>query len=183
MHDAAVAAWGIKGHYDYCDRSRTSAVCGAGNRAIRVGRRITRKESLVDGLIEVITEETGRGRSPPPPDRQPAARPVRRSDHDPDGEFMYYGEVGDIAIRSWRGTPDDPRRRSAVSGGSWALIGFRTNCRPSSAGVRRICIRAQHVQRAAQRCSADHRERVPGGQASYTLPRDGCTSRTGRVKM
>ncbi len=98
VHDAAIAAWGLKGHYD-------------GERPISMIRYMgelgqssdpslpsynTEGLPLVPGLIEVITKESS----------APGQRHAALAAH-----------VGEIAIRAWAGSPADPK--TDVAGVTW----------------------------------------------------------------
>jgi hypothetical protein len=85
VHDAAVAAWGAKGHYDSA-------------RPISMIRYLGEKKQLplVPGLVEVVTRESS----------APGKRHAHLRDH-----------VGEIAIRAWRGNPEDPAAQK--SGVGW----------------------------------------------------------------
>ncbi|MEM9034880.1 MAG: hypothetical protein AAGD18_09845 [Actinomycetota bacterium] len=87
LHDAAIAAWGAKAHYDYV-------------RPISMIRWLssTGDLPLVEGLSEVITEATA----------APGGRHEELADH-----------VGQIAVWSWRGQPEDTS--TTVSGVGWIL--------------------------------------------------------------
>jgi len=85
VHDAAVAAWGAKGHYDSA-------------RPISMIRHLGEEGELpiVPGLVEVVTR----------PSSAPGERHAHLRDH-----------AGEIAIRAWRGNPDDPATQH--SGVGW----------------------------------------------------------------
>ena len=98
MHDAAVAAWGAKAHYDYV--RPISMIRWMGGRG-----QSTDPDSpafdpaglpLEPGLIEVVTEASSR----------PGARHEHLADH-----------RGEVAIRSWQGVPTDPE--ADVAGVGW----------------------------------------------------------------
>ncbi|MGH3052383.1 MAG: vanadium-dependent haloperoxidase [Gaiellaceae bacterium] len=85
VHDAAVAAWGAKGHYDSA-------------RPISMIRHLGEEGELpiVPGLVEVVTRASS----------APGERHAHLRDH-----------AGEIAIRAWRGNPDDPATQH--SGVGW----------------------------------------------------------------
>lgn len=176
VHDAAVAAWGIKGHYDgarplthiryMCERGQSSDPDGPSYHPDGI--------PLVPGLIEVITEET--------------AAPGGRHHHlidsvmldqfgdpikTPDGDLMLYGEVGDIAIRSWLGEPDDPDTELGgvgwILGIDWKTYQLSTFVTPPFAGY--ISGHSTYSRASAEVLSLiTGSEYFPGGLASHTLP-------------
>jgi len=176
VHDAAIAAWGIKGYYDsarpitqiryMCERGQSSDPDGPSYHPEGI--------PLVEGLIEVITEET--------------AAPGGRHHHlinsiivdqfgDPiltdDGEFMFYGEIGDIAIRSWLGEPEDPETQVGgvgwILGVDWNTYQLTTFVTPPFAGY--ISGHSTFSRSSAEVLSAlTGSEYFPGGMASHTLP-------------
>jgi hypothetical protein len=100
VHDAAIAAWGLKGHYDSV-------------RPISMIRWLASRGQSSDpslpsyapdgipleaGLVELVTTET--------------TAPGGRHEH-------LAGHEGEIAIRAWAGNPDDPETQ--VSGVGWIL--------------------------------------------------------------
>jgi hypothetical protein len=87
VHDAAIAAWGAKGHFDSVRPISMIRYLGG------LGQL-----PLVTGLIEVITNET--------------AAPGQR-------HAALAGHEGEVAIRAWAGSPDDPK--SQVAGVAWIL--------------------------------------------------------------
>jgi hypothetical protein len=107
MHDVAISSWGIKGRYDYirpvsairymCDQGQSTDPGGLSYHENGI--------SLKPGIIELVTEETtGSG---------------GRHEHLAGGG----GNIGKIAVRTWRG-PDyveDPA--SDVAGVGWILCG------------------------------------------------------------
>ena len=96
-HDAAVAAWGTKGHYDYTRPiSMIRYMGGLGQSSDPTGPAFHPDGlPLVPGLVEVITPET-------------TALGGRHSD--------LAGSVGQIAIHAWKGTPAD---RDDTAGVDW----------------------------------------------------------------
>jgi hypothetical protein len=100
VHDAAIAAWGLKGHYDGTRPiSMIRYMAGRGQSSDPAGPSYDPKGlPLVDGLITVVTKAN----SAP---GQPLAGLA--------------GHVGEVAIRSWRGTPHDPKTQTGGVG--WIL--------------------------------------------------------------
>ncbi|NNC93506.1 MAG: vanadium-dependent haloperoxidase [Acidimicrobiia bacterium] len=99
-HDAAVAAWGTKGHYDYVRPiSMIRYMGGLGQSSDPAGVSYDSDGlPLVTGLVEVVTEET----------TAPGARHAALA-----------GAEGQIAIRAWTGTLGDPEED--IAGVDWIL--------------------------------------------------------------
>ncbi|MDQ3938478.1 MAG: vanadium-dependent haloperoxidase [Chloroflexota bacterium] len=97
-HDAAVAAWGLKGFYDSPRPiSMIRYMGGRGQSSDPAGPAYDRQGlPLVAGLIEVVTPESS----------APGERHAHLADH-----------VGEIALRAWRGFPTDPA--TETSGVAW----------------------------------------------------------------
>ncbi len=98
VHDAAVAAWGCKGHYDYSRPISHIRYMGAKGQSSDPDGPSYDLDGLplVEGLIEVITPET--------------AAPGERHAH-------LSGYLGQIAIYAWPGPPDDPE--TEIGGVRW----------------------------------------------------------------
>jgi hypothetical protein len=97
-HDAAVAAWGVKGFYDSARPiSMIRYMGGKGQSSDPDGPAYDPEGlPLVRDLIEVITEESS----------APGERHEELAAH-----------VGEIAVRAWRGFPEDPE--TETSGVGW----------------------------------------------------------------
>jgi hypothetical protein len=100
VHDAAIAAWGLKGYYDSPRPiSMIRYMGGLGQSSDPDGPSYDPAGlPLVEDLIEVITAESS----------APGGR------HE-----SLAGHVGEIAVRAWRGFPDDPE--TETSGVGWIL--------------------------------------------------------------
>jgi len=98
MHDAAIAAWGAKGHYDYVRPiSMIRYMGGLGQSSDPDGPSYHPEGLLLDdGLVEVITAESSAD----------GERHAALADH-----------VGEIAVFSWLGEPDDIE--NALGGVGW----------------------------------------------------------------
>jgi len=98
VHDAAVAAWGVKGFYDSVRPISMIRYMGGKGQSSDSGGPSYDPDGLplVPGLVEVITSRSS----------APGERHERLAGH-----------VGEIAIRSWRGSPQDPASDS--SGVGW----------------------------------------------------------------
>ena len=102
VHDAAIAAWGLKGHYDSVRPiSMIRYMGGLGQSSDPNGPSYnTEGLPLVPGLIEVITKES-------------SARGQRHA--------ALANSVGKIAIKAWGGVPADPK--TETTGARWMLAG------------------------------------------------------------
>jgi hypothetical protein len=100
VHDAAIAAWGLKGEYDGARPiSMIRYMGGLGQSSHPAGPSYNAEGlPLVSGLIEVITKQ-----SSAPGQRHAALA----------------GHVGEIAIKAWAGNPTDPKTQ--VGGVKWIL--------------------------------------------------------------
>lgn len=100
VHDAAVAAWGLKGHYDGVRPISMVRYMGGLGQSSDPSQASydERGLPLVPGLIEVITPET----------TAPRARHAALAGHE-----------GEIAIRAWQGNPADPK--TGNGGVGWIL--------------------------------------------------------------
>jgi hypothetical protein len=100
VHDAAIAAWGLKGHYDSARPISMIRYMGGRGQSSDPGGPSYDAEGLPlePGLVEVVTAESSR----------PGERHAELADH-----------VGEVAVRAWRGFPDDPENET--SGVGWIL--------------------------------------------------------------
>jgi hypothetical protein len=100
LHDAAIAAWGLKGHYDSArPMSMIRYMAGHGQSTDPDGPSYDPEGlPLEPGLVEVITAESSAA----------GQRHQALADH-----------VGEVAVRSWRGFPENPD--TATSGVGWIL--------------------------------------------------------------
>ena len=100
VHDAAIAAWGLKGHYDSVRPISMIRYLASRGQSSDPSLPHYDREGipLVPGLIELITKET----------TAPGARHAALAGHE-----------GEIAIRAWAGNPPDPKTQ--VGGVRWIL--------------------------------------------------------------
>ena len=100
VHDAAVAAWGLKGHYDSVRPISMVRYLGSLGQSSDPGGPSFHEDGLplIPDLIEVVTPATAAS----------GGRHAALADH-----------VGEIAIRAWTGIPDDPTTQA--SGVDWIL--------------------------------------------------------------
>ena len=98
VHDAAIAAWGLKGKYDSIRPISMIRYLGGLGQSSDPKLPSYNREGLplVPGLIELITPETTR----------PGGRHASLAGHE-----------GEIAIRAWAGNPKDPK--TETSGVTW----------------------------------------------------------------
>lgn len=98
VHDAAIAAWGLKGHYDSVRPISMIRYLGSLGQSTDPDAPSYHADGLplTDGLIELITHET--------------TAPGERHAH-------LAGHEGEVAIRSWAGNPEDPETQ--VGGVTW----------------------------------------------------------------
>ncbi|HEY8632008.1 MAG TPA: hypothetical protein VIL50_02565, partial [Candidatus Limnocylindrales bacterium] len=102
VQDAAIAAWGLKGHYDSIRPiSMIRYMGGLGQSSDPKGPAYNKEGlPLVSGLIEVITKQSS----------APGGRHAALA-----------ASVGKIAIKAWGGNPADPK--TDTSGAKWMLAG------------------------------------------------------------
>jgi hypothetical protein len=89
VHDAAIAAWGLKGHYDSVRPISMIRYLGGLGQSSDPDAAAYHPDGLPlePGLVEVVTTGTSR----------PGERHEHLADH-----------VGEVAVRAWLGAPDDP---------------------------------------------------------------------------
>jgi hypothetical protein len=154
VHDAAIAAWGLKGHYDSIRPISMIRYMGGLGQSTDPSGPSYNKEGLplVPGLIEVITKESSA------PGQRHAALAT---------------SVGKIAIKAWGGTPADPK--TETSGAKWMLAGdwipyqLPTFVTPSFQG---FASGHSTFSRAAAEVLTGFTgsEYFPGGISGYTIP-------------
>ena len=100
VHDAAIAAWGVKGYYDYVRPISSIRYMGMLGQSTDPGLPSyhPRGLPLAPGLIEVVTAASS----------TPGGRHAHLS-----------GSVGRVAIYSWAGEPNDPE--TEYRGSEWIL--------------------------------------------------------------
>ena len=119
LHDAAVAAWGVKGFYDSARPiSMIRYMGGKGQSSDPDGPAYDRDGlPLEPGLVEVVTRaSSARGK-----------RHEALSEH-----------VGEVAVRAWRGFPDDPAGKASgvgwIQAADWVPYQLPTFVTPAFAG-------------------------------------------------
>ena len=154
VHDAAIAAWGLKGHYDSVRPiSMIRYLGGHGQSSDPSGPSYDPQGlPLVPDLVEVITAETS----------APGGRHAALAGH-----------KGEIAIRAWLGNPADPK--TGTGGVGWILavdwIPYQvpTFVTPSFPGY--VSGHSTFSRAAAEVLTGfTGDEYFPGGSSSWTTP-------------
>jgi len=154
VHDAAVAAWGLKGYYDSIRPiSMIRYMGGLGQSTDPSGPSYNKNGlPLVPGLIEVITKESsGLGQR----------------------HAALAADVGKIAIRAWGGNPADPKTQTGgvkwILAGDWVPYQLPTFVTPSFQGY---ASGHSTFSRAAAEVLTGFTgsEYFPGGVSGYTIP-------------
>ena len=153
VHDAAIAAWGLKGHYDSVRPiSMIRYMGGLGQSSDPSGRSYNKDGlPLVPGLIEVITKETSA------PGQRHAALAT---------------SVGKVAIKAWGGIPADPKTETTgavwMLAGDWVPYQLPTFVTPSFQGY--ASGHSTFSRAAAEVMTAfTGSEYFPGGVSGYTI--------------
>ncbi|CAN5729483.1 hypothetical protein BH23CHL8_BH23CHL8_04420 [soil metagenome] len=156
VHDAAVAAWGTKGHYDSARPiSMIRYMGGLGQSSDPTGPSYHPDGlSLEDGLVEVITDET--------------TELGERHAH-------LAGHIGEIAILAWQGNPKDPEAETSGVGWiravEWVPFQLATFVTPAFAGY--VSGHSTFSRAAAEVLTAmTGSEYVPAGLGSTTVLAD-----------
>jgi len=154
VHDAAIAAWGLKGHYDTSRPISMIRYMGEKGQSSDPAQPSYDKEGLplVPGLVELITKET----------TAPGQRHAALAGHE-----------GEIAILAWSGPPADPKTQ--IGGVKWILAAdwvpyqastFVTPAFPAYASGHSTFSRAA----AEVLVGFTGSEYFPGGESGYTIP-------------
>ena len=154
VHDAAVAAWGVKGYYDSVRPiSMIRYMGGKGQSSDPDGTSYDPEGlPLVDGLIEVITADSS----------APGERHEHLADH-----------VGEISVRAWRGFPADPETDFSGVGWiravEWVPYQRSTFVTPAFPGY--VSGHSTFSRAAAELMTAITGDAYfPGGLSEFTLP-------------
>jgi hypothetical protein len=154
VHDAAIAAWGTKGFYDSARPiSMIRYLGGLGQSSDPDGPSYHPDGlPLVDDLVEVVTEASSAA----------GERHEELADH-----------VGEIAIRAWRGFPEDPETQTSGVGWiravEWVPYQRPTFVTPAFAGY--VSGHSTFSRAAAQVLTAfTGSEYFPGGLHEWTTP-------------
>jgi hypothetical protein len=153
VHDAAIAAWGLKGYYDSVRPISMIRYMGEKGQSSDPAQPSYDKEGLplVPGLVELITKAT----------TAPGQRHAALAGHE-----------GEIAILAWAGPPADPKTQ--IGGVAWILAAdwvpyqastFVTPAFPAYASGHSTFSRAA----AEVLVGFTGSEYFPGGQSGYTI--------------
>jgi hypothetical protein len=153
VHDAAIAAWGLKGYYDSVRPiSMIRYMGGLGQSSDSTGPSYNKEGlPLVPGLIEVVTRESSA------PGQRHAALAT---------------SVGKIAIKAWGGVPTDPKTQTSgavwMLAGNWVPYQLPTFVTPSFQGY--ASGHSTFSRAAAEVMTAfTGSEFFPGGMSGYTI--------------
>jgi hypothetical protein len=156
VHDAAIAAWGLKGHYDSIRPiSMIRYMGGLGQSSDPTGPSYNKEGlPLVPGLIEVITRESS------VPGQRHAALAA---------------DVGKIAILAWGGNPADPKTQTSgarwILAGNWVPYQLPTFVTPAFQGY--ASGHSTFSRSAAEVLTGfTGSEYFPGGVSGYMIPAD-----------
>jgi hypothetical protein len=153
VHDAAIAAWGLKGYYDSVRPISMIRYMGGLGQSSDPAAPSYNKEGLplVPGLIEVVTKESSA------PGQRHAALAT---------------SVGKIAIKAWGGIPKDPKTQTTgavwMLAGNWVPYQLPTFVTPSFQGY--ASGHSTFSRAAAEVMTAfTGSEFFPGGISGYTI--------------
>jgi hypothetical protein len=154
VHDAAVAAWGLKGFYDSARPISMIRYLGGNGQSSDPGAPSFHPEGLPlePGLVEVVTPES--------------SAPGERHAH-------LSGHIGEIAVMAWRGFPDDPETERAGVGWiravDWVPYQRSTFVTPGFAGY--VSGHSTFSRAAAEVLTAFTGDAYfPGGLHEWTVP-------------
>jgi hypothetical protein len=153
VHDAAIAAWGLKGRYDGIRPISMIRYMASLGQSSDTTRAAYNKEGLplVPGLIELITS-----------DQTAAGGPMA----------SLAGHEGEIAVRAWPGNPADPRTQTSpvtwILGTAWVPYQLPTFVTPSFQGY--ISGHSTFSRAAAEVMTGiTGSEYFPGGLSRWTV--------------
>ena len=154
VHDAAVAAWGAKGYYDYVRPiSMIRYMGGLGQSSDpTLGSYHPDGLPLVPGQVELITARSS----------APGGRHAKLEKH-----------RGEIAVRAWAGNPEDPEQGLGgvdwIRAVEWVPYQKATFVTPAFAGY--VSGHSAFSRAAAEVMAAmTGSEYFPGGMSSWTIP-------------
>jgi hypothetical protein len=154
VHDAAIAAWGLKGYYDSARPISMIRYMGGLGQSSDPSLPDYDKEGLPlePGLIELITADT----------TKPGARHAALKGHE-----------GEIAILAWGGIPDDPKTQSSgavwMRAVDWIPYQLPTFVTPAFPGF--VSGHSTFSRAAAEVLTRfTGSEYFPGGVSGYTIP-------------
>jgi len=153
VHDAAVAAWGLKGHYDSVRPISMIRYLGGKGQSSDPSLPAWDPDGLPlePGYVELVTAET--------------AGPGGRHE-------QLAGHVGEVAVRSWLGSPEDPTTQTSgvgwVRAVEWVPYQRPTFVTPAFAGF--VSGHSTFSRSAAEVMAAfTGSDYFPGGMASWTV--------------
>jgi hypothetical protein len=153
LHDSAIAAWGVKGHYDYVRPISMIRYMGGLGQSTDPNLPSYHPDGLPlePGLVEVITAETSAAGA--------------RHDH-------LAGHVGEIAVLAWAGYVDDRETQAAgvdwIRAVEWVPYQQSTFVTPSFAGY--VSGHSTFSRAAAEVLAAfTGSEYFPGGLGEWTI--------------
>jgi hypothetical protein len=153
-HDAAVAAWGTKSYYDYSRPISMIRYMGGLGQSSDPDETSYHPDGLplVPGLVELITDET--------------AAPNGRHAH-------LTGREGQITVRAWLGTPEDPETQTSgvawITAVDWVPYQLPTFVTPSFAAY--VSGHSTFSRASAEVLAGFTGSRFfPGGLGEWTIP-------------
>jgi hypothetical protein len=156
VHDAAIAAWGLKGHYDSVRPISMIRYLGSVGQSSDPSAPSyhPRGLPLVPGLVDVVTDRS-------------SAPGGRHED--------LAGHVGEIAVRAWQGNPEDPATQTSGVGwilaADWVPFQLSTFVTPAFAGY--VSGHSTFSRAAAEVLTAfTGSPYFPDGLLSVTVPTD-----------
>ncbi|MDQ4036051.1 MAG: vanadium-dependent haloperoxidase [Chloroflexota bacterium] len=154
LHDAAVAAWGLKGFYDSARPISMIRYLGAHGQASNAGGPAYHPDGLPleEGLVELITDASS----------APGERHAHLADH-----------VGEVAVLAWRGFPKHPDTETSGVGWiravEWVPYQRSTFVSPAFAGY--VSGHSTFSRAAAELLTSfTGSEYFPGGLFEHELP-------------
>jgi hypothetical protein len=154
VHDAAIAAWGLKGHYDSTRPISMIRYMGGLGQSSDPTLPSYDPEGLplVPGLVELITAQT----------TAPGGRHAALAGHE-----------GEIAVLAWTGNPEDPKTEAGgvawIRAIDWVPYQLPTFVTPSFPGY--VSGHSAFSRAAAEVLTGfTGSEYFPGGMSGYTIP-------------
>ena len=154
LHDAAVAAWGAKGYYDYVRPISMIRWMGGLGQSSDIAETSYHRQGLPlePGLVEIVTLGS--------------SSPGERHEH-----LAEY--IGEIAVRAWQGAPDEPETQTGGVGWiravEWVPYQLPTFVTPAFAGY--VSGHSTFSRAAAEVLTAiTGSEFFPGGLGSWPIP-------------
>jgi hypothetical protein len=156
VHDAAIAAWGLKGRYDGARPiSMIRYMASLGQSSDPAGASFNKDGlPLVPGLIELITKA-----------KTATGAPM----------VSLAGHEGEVAVRAWQGNPADPKTQASpiswILGADWVPYQLPTFVTPSFQGY--VSGHSTFSRAAAEVLTGiTGSPFFPGGLAQWTLAKD-----------